>query len=167
MTHKFTLAAIIGLALSSCQQPSDTNITADNRDDAANAEIEMLPPSEEGGAPEVSNAATPVVLPSQIPVQFHGRWGLVRADCTSTRGDAKGLLTISGERLAFYESRGTIDKAIGATANSFDARYAFTGEGQNWQRTERLALVGGKLQRRTDAETGQEPPVNLTYERCT
>ena len=52
------------------------------------------------------------------------------------------------------------------SANSFDARYGFSGEGQTWQRTERLTLAGGKLQRRTDAEPGQEPPVNLSYSRC-
>ena len=55
---------------------------------------------------------------------------------------------------------------LGATADSFDARYGFSGEGQTWQRTERFKLAGGKLQRRTDAEPGQEPPVNLTYSRC-
>ena len=34
------------------------------------------------------------------------------------------------------------------------------------ERTERLTLVNDKLQRRTDAEPGQEPPVNLADERC-
>jgi len=104
--------------------------------------------------------------PTSIPAQFHGRWGLNKADCTSTRGDAKGLLTINDARLTFYESRGTLAKVLGATANSFDARYGFSGEGQSWDRVERLTRTNDKLQRRTDAQAGQEPPVNLTYTRC-
>ncbi|MEQ7874343.1 hypothetical protein ABDK56_10110 [Sphingomonas sp. ASV193] len=102
----------------------------------------------------------------KIPSAFHGRWGLGRADCTSTRGDAKGLLTIAADQLRFYESRGVPMRVIASTATRFDARYAFSGEGQEWQRNERLALAGDRLQRRTDAERGQEPPVNLTYQRC-
>ena len=167
---KFTLPTLLGLALAACQQPAnDAEIAIDNEvnaAEAANAEIEVLPPSDESGAPTVENSDTPATLPTQIPAQYRGRWGLVAADCTTTKGDAKGLLTINDVRLSFYESRGTLAKVIGATADSFDARYGFSGEGQTWNRTERLKLVGGKLQRRTDAETGQEPPVNLTYQRC-
>ncbi len=167
-----TLPALLALTLAACQQPAnDTEIAIDNgvnAAEAANAEIETLPPSDSNAVVEepAANSATPATLPTQIPNQFHGRWALVPADCTSTRGDAKGLLTISDARLAFYESRGTLDKVLGATADSFDARYGFSGEGQTWMRTERFKLVGGKLQRRTDAEAGQEPPVNLTYSRC-
>ena len=165
-----TLTALLALALAACQQPvNDTDIAIDNQvnaAEAADAEIEMLPPSEESGAPTVDNSNTPATLPTQIPAQYRGRWGLVATDCTSTKGDAKGLLTINDVRLSFYESRGTLTKVFGTTADSFDARYGFVGEGQTWNRTERLKLVGGKLQRRTDAESGQEPPVNLTYERC-
>ena len=172
MTQRtFTLPALLALALAACQQPAnDSDIAIDNSvnaAEAANADIETLPPSEEGGAPaEMNNVAAPATLPTAIPAPFRGRWALVPADCTSTKGDAKGLLTINDTRLTFYESRGTLAKVIGATADSFDARYNFSGEGQTWQRTERFKLVGGKLQRRTDAEPDQEPPVNLTYSRC-
>ncbi|MCY7270443.1 MAG: hypothetical protein LH485_00095 [Sphingomonas bacterium] len=171
MTQRnFTLPALLALALAACQQPAnDTDIAIDNEinaAEAANAEVETLPPSEEGGAPVATNEATPAALPTQIPAQFHGRWGLNRADCTSTRGDAKGLLTINDAQLTFYESRGTLGKVLGASTNSFDANYGFTGEGQTWQRVERLKMVNDKLQRRTDAAAAQEPAVNLTYSRC-
>ena len=33
-----------------------------------------------------------------IPAAFHGRWGMVPADCTSTRGDNKGLITVDAEQ---------------------------------------------------------------------
>ena len=172
MTQRnFTLPALLALALAACQQPTDDNIAIESNNFAA-AEVETLPPDDSSAAAQGTPAATPMTeatsakLPTQIPAQFHGRWGINRADCTSTRGDNKGLLTINDTRLTFYESRGTIDKVLGATTSSFDARYGFTGEDQTWQRTERFKLVNDKLQRRTDAEPGQEPPVNLTYERC-
>ena len=169
--HNFSVPALLALTLAACQQPADdSNIAIDNGVNAADAEVETLPPNDSSAAAQGTPAATPTneatPLPTSIPVQFHGRWGINRADCTSTRGDAKGLLTINDARLIFYESRGSPTKVIGATATSFDASYAFTGEGQTWDRVERLRLVNDKLQRRTDAAPGQEPPVNLIYERC-
>ena len=165
MRHsQFASAALIALALAACTKTADPN--------AANV-TEVLPPNEashtvngDTAANNVVDGVAPAKLPNSIPAQFQGRWGINKADCTSTRGDAKGLLTINGARLTFYESRGTLNKVLGATANSFDARYDFAGEGQTWARTERLTLVDGKLNRRTDAEPDQEPPVNLTYGRC-
>ena len=37
---------------------------------------------------------------------LQGNWGMVPADCTSTRGDNKGLLRITATTLQFYESLG-------------------------------------------------------------
>ena len=157
-TSHVSPAALAALVLAACQQSATSNAIANSgnamANDAVMANVAM------------ANGATAAKLPTSIPGQFHGRWGLNSADCTSTRGDAKGLLTISDARLTFYESRGTPDTVLGATAISFDARYLFSGEGQTWARTERLKLVDGKLNRRTDAEPDQEPPVNLTYSRC-
>ena len=170
---EFASAALFALGLASCSKeiPAD-NITIDN--DAVSPVAGG--PTKGVDAPNSVTAAaenaateagkTPAKLPSQIPAQFHGRWGLTQADCTSTKGDAKGLLTINDARLTFYESKGTLDKVLGATANSFDANYGFSGEGQNWQRVERLTRTNAKLHRRTDAAAGQEPPVDLTYTRC-
>ena len=170
---KFGSAALIALALAACQRPADdSNIAIDNGVNAANVEVETLPPNDSSAAAQGTPAATPMneaspaKLPTQIPAQFHGRWGINRADCTSTRGDDKGLLTINDARLTFYESGGTLDKVIGATASSFDASYGFSGEGQSWDRVERLTRTNDKLRRRTDAAAGQEPPVDLTYTRC-
>ncbi|MEO7635472.1 MAG: hypothetical protein ABIS38_07490 [Sphingomicrobium sp.] len=170
------MASVMVLALVACQQAADdSNIMIDNggNAEAANAVIEALPPNDSSPAASGKSAAAAPTdpapspkLPTSIPAQFHGRWGINPADCSSTRGDAKGLLTINDARLTFYESRGTLDKVLSATANSFDARYGFSGEGQSWDRTERLTLVHDRLERRTDAEPDQEPPVRLTYMRC-
>ena len=151
---KLGLAVIIlGVALVSCNRKSEPANMA-----IANKAAEP--------ATSVSGNAVAAAQPTTIPAQFYGRWGLSTADCTSTLGDAKGLLTIDRSGLKFYESKGTLDSVLGATASSFDARYGFAGEGQKWMRTERFTLAGGALQRRTDAEPGQEPPVNLTYRHC-
>ena len=163
-------AALAALALAACQQQAPTNVT---NNDAATPINAALPPTDQAeanggnvGAPANKVAPTPTKLPTHIPEPFQGRWGLNKADCTSTRGDAKGLLTIRDARLTFYEARGTLDKVIGATDTSFAARYSFSGEGQAWMRTERFSLIKAELHRTTDAEPGQEPPVNLTYARC-
>ena len=158
-------------ALAACQQASPvTNVANDSEVAIPASETPATGNNSDGNsgnvAVELGNAAMPAKLPTRIPDQFHGRWGLTKNDCTSTRGDAKGLLTINDARLTFYESRGTLDKVIGATDTSFDANYGFSGEGQEWQRVERFKLVNANLNRRTDAQAGQEPPVNLTYMRC-
>ena len=158
-------AVLLSFALIACQQADPNNIAIDEANNAAAMEVETLPPSNTS-ATNADSATTPATLPTSIPAQFHGRWGLTGADCTSTRGDAKGLLTINDARLTFFESKGTLDKVLGATASNFDANYGFLGEGQSWERVERLKLVNDKLNRRTDTQAGQEPPVNLTYERC-
>jgi len=167
---KHSLAVLVALALTACgQSADDSKIAIDNGVPAS--DVETLPADDRASAPAQTgaaapNATMPAAMPTQIPQSFHGRWGINRADCTSTRGDAKGLLTIDGARLTFYESKGTLGKVLGATPGSFDASYGFMGEGDTWERVERLRLVDGRLQRRTDAAPGQEPPVNLTYERC-
>lgn len=167
LSHTAALAALI---LASCQQQAPTNFA---NNDAATQINAALPPAEQVavnganvGAPANQVALTPAKLPTRIPEPFQGRWGLNKADCTSTMGDAKGLLTISDAQLTFYESKGTLDKIITATDTSFAGRFGFSGEGQTWMRTERLSLVNADLRRVTDPEPGQEPPVDLTYQRC-
>ena len=165
---KFTLSALLGLALAACQQPDNANITIDNQvnaAEAANADIAMLPPSEEGGAPVVENSANgntagPVTPGAAvIPAQYRGRWGMVAADCTSTRGDAKGLIDVSGTAIKFYESRATLKEQRPAIATSFSGLYGFTGEGQTWEKVVTLTRTGDTLKRADDEGS-------YDYKRC-
>ena len=94
-----------------------------------------------------------------IPAQYRGRWGMVQADCTSTRGDAKGLLTIGPQTLRFYESTAALQEQRPAIATSFAGVYSFTGEGQTWERVVVLTRDGNRL---TRAEGDQR----YTYTRC-
>lgn len=101
-----------------------------------------------------------------IPKPVQGRWGLVPADCTSTRGDAKGLLVIDPTTLKFYESRGTLGRVTERDASRIRATFAFEGEGQSWRRDEVLDAQddGRTLIRRDYGEDAMVGP--LKYTRC-
>ncbi|MPS69062.1 MAG: hypothetical protein E2586_11250 [Novosphingobium sp.] len=117
-------------------------------------------------APSSAAATGPAVMPTAIPGALQGRWGLVDADCTSTRGDAKGLLTISGDTLTFYESVAKLATIRSGSPSSFDGEFAFTGEGQSWNLDVALTSPdGGKTLIRKD--TGPDAmPGPLTYTKC-
>jgi len=98
-----------------------------------------------------------------FPAAFHGRWGLVANDCTSTRGDNKGLLTVTGDTLRFYESRGRIDKLTAESPTRMRVELDFVGEGQAWEKTATYSLADdGKTLIRTESD----PALSLTYTRC-
>lgn len=131
---------------------------------------EAAEPDATGAAPEAAspadNSADPRDDRAGFPDAMVGRWGLVPADCTSTMGDAKGLMTITPERVAFYESRATIAELHARSASSVSADMAFSGEGQEW--TTRMALElgtdGETLVRRDSGDNAMPEP--LEYTRC-
>jgi hypothetical protein len=119
--------------------------------------------------PEAAPSATASPAPdtgTDIPTALHGRWGLVLADCTSTKGDNKGLLTITGDTLRFYESVGTLGKIAERDAGRIAADFAMTGEGQSWTRRMTLDAQdnGQMLVRREQGDDAM--PGALRYRRC-
>jgi hypothetical protein len=115
-------------------------------------------------SPTLEPSAGPAV--TEIPASLRGRWGLVPADCTSTRGDAKGLLTIGATELRFYESVGTMTSASSPDANRLRGTFAFKGEGMAWTRD--VALVASKGAKSLDfSDSGNDsPPTRRTYTKC-
>src|ERR1044072_7834775 len=109
MKRTIATTAVIALALAACQRGNDDNIAIDESN-TLNAEIETLPPdeavSDESSPDETNNGAA--TNEASIPAQYQGRWGMVPADCTSTRGDAKGLITIGDKTIRFFESTATL-----------------------------------------------------------
>ena len=100
-----------------------------------------------------------------IPVAIRGRRGLTAADCTSTKGGAKGLLTIDATNLRFYESHGELAQVRERGANRIVADYKFSGEGMEWdQRTLLDAGRDGKTLIRRDYGEGASGP--MRYTRC-
>lgn len=154
-------AALALLSLAACGGPAD-----DGAGTAPDPES-TLPAAE-----ETDVAATETPAPSDAPVvvtipeTVQGRWGLVPADCTSTKGDAKGLLTITPTRLQFYESVGTLTDVIELAPNRIRGRFDFTGEGMKWQREQVLSASddGKTLVRREMGEDAAPKP--FQYLRC-
>lgn len=167
MTRTIATVASLALALAACQQAPDDNIAIDESN-SLNADIETLPPdegNEETAAANATNAANEAEPPTTllIPAAFHGRWGMTPADCTSTRGDAKGLIRIDGNSISFYESRATLTEVTGDYPENFTGIFAFTGEGQNWTRSQNLKLTGSS---NTLIRSQSDPSMKFTYQRC-
>ena len=136
---------------------------------AEEANNAVATPAEENAiVPEVaadqanSAAAEPQLASATIPAMFHGRWGLTPEDCTSTRGDAKGLLIVSADQLKFYESVAKPAGELTVSADSASGDYNFSGEGMNWKKYQALEIQSGKLVR-----TESSPMTSYTYARCT
>ncbi len=135
--------------------PSVDNV-AGGRDGAPSAD--GAPPSNTTAAPTPSVASGPAAT---IPAALHGRWGLTPGDCTTTRGDAKGLLIVAANGLRFYESNAIPAGNAQTSDNSISADFAFTGEGQTWTKYQALSLDDDRLVR-----TESSPMASFTYARC-
>ena len=103
---------------------------------------------------------------SEIPQLLRGRWGLVPGDCTSARGDAKGMMRVSADKLEFYEAVAKLGPVKEVDKNSISAAFDFLGEGENWIQEVALSTSDdGKTLKRED--TGpQAQPNPLTYTKC-
>ena len=153
-----------GLA-AACGQSGPVANGAENTSTMAAPDEAEIDPS--AGAPANATAsnrpagATPVLAATKIPALYHGRWGMTPQDCTSTRGDNKGLLTISADELRFYESRAIPGDDLSVEAASIRGNFAFTGEGQEWSKFQTLRVEGTKLTR-----SESDPAASYTYAKC-
>jgi len=157
----------LALVVGACERRDPV---ADDANSASQAtDVDVLPADESSATPteDLQNGATDDAVPANaetmnIPAAFHGRWGLSPADCTSSRGDAKGLLLVSGQEMRFYESVARPAGPLKVTDNSVNGQFAFTGEGMSWTRHQVLQLQDSKLVR-----TESTPMASFTYARCT
>lgn len=161
MAGKLTvIAALVGLA--ACRAPEEPEQAATIGAAVPDSPNTAAAMGSAGGQPLPAPAPAPTAIADgRLPPAFVGRWGLVPADCTSTRGDNKGLMTVTPDRLAFYESRATIARLEGVSPTELRATLAFTGEGQEWREETGLVLEerGRVLVRVVDGE-------RLRYTRC-
>ena len=98
-----------------------------------------------------------------IPAAFHGRWGMVPGDCTSTRSDAKGLITVEWRRHQILRKPGPADKVTLSAPENFTGTFAFSGEGQNWTNSQNLKLTGSS---NTLVRSETDVSQSYTYKRC-
>ncbi len=168
MRNSIFLAAL-PLVLAACGQQSEKS--------APDAQETAIPVEPDGGigdgatplpgaSPSGSPAGSADAKGDDIPGVLQGRWGMVPADCTSTRGDAKGLLAVGPRTLMFYESVGTLELETGRSESMIRGQFEFTGEGMTWTRDLSLLVQDGgqTLVRRefgADAASGA-----FTYTRC-
>ena len=159
------LAAAVSLSLTACGQESST--APEPGESAAPSPTSTPTPTTSTGPAATPTAGDAAGIPEfGIPATLHGNWGMVPADCTSTRGDAKGLLRISGTTLTFYESVGKLGTIHSRSDTSISASFGFSGEGMTWTREETLALSSdGKQLTRTE-RGGEEPGGPFTYSKC-
>ena len=161
----FAITAIMSMVACSGRDPvaDEANNAAANlaQENAVRPEVNSLVPAN-GSGTSADEASAQSTVSRSIPAAMHGRWALTPADCTSTRGDAKGLLIVSAHQLKFYESVGKPAGQLETSADSASGDFAFTGEGMSWKKYEALELQGGKLVR-----TESDPMTSFTYARCT
>jgi hypothetical protein len=155
------MLAVVTLALGACSSGkagNDTDVPSATGQQQAPPELSV----------DNSERAVPVALPSpspisSIPAAFHGRWGMVPNDCEPGRADAKGLMTISADKLAFYESRATFAQLRQVTPNQLTGSLNYDGEGQHWTKQTTLTLQdAGKTLIREEAD----PAGAQTYSKC-
>ena len=156
MKYLIHLPALLAWRLS-CQQPATTTSPSAKR--AKGNDVPRFRNDADKqdmvGRPSRQRAA----LAHLHSAQYRGRWGMVSADCTSTRGDAKGLITINEVSIKFYEARATLKEQRPAVSTSFSGLYGFVGEGQTWEKVVTLTRTGDALKRADDEGS-------YNYERC-
>lgn len=149
------------LALSGCSGSSEPSDEPSSEAAPVSAAVPGPAPVP-AGEPATGSASSAAA----IPLALRGRWGLVPADCTSTHGDAKGLLEVGANQLTFYESSARLSKVTAAGKDRVRATFAFSGEGQEWtQDVELRAWEGGAKLIRQDRGPDALPGP-LTYTRC-
>ena len=152
------------IALGACSKPAPApEPAASEAVQAESSSDPIVADAEATAAPSPDATAT---ADATIPTAAQGRWGLVPADCTSTKGDAKGLLTVAATTLKFYESRGTLGKIAERSDTRLRATFALSGEGMTWTRDELLDVqdAGKTLIRREYGEDAAPGP--FKYARC-
>lgn len=166
MRH-LSCATMLALGLTACTPSgnSDTVTTVDLEGTERPA-FDPLPAGDR--TPSPAPAASPATARpiAAIPPRFQGRWALVAADCERGRSDAKGLLTITGDTLRFYESRARPTRLVQTDAATVSGQYAFVGEGMEWERGVTLQLVDGGAGLIRSEEGVDALPEPLRYARC-
>ena len=147
---------------SAAVEPTPGNLTVDPQ----NTIVPLDPPGNAAvQSPVPLPTAGPVAL-TAIPTGFQGRWGVNAGDCDPSTGADKGKLTITGNRLSFFESRGEA-KAIRQTQPTqitFDL--PMSGEGMTWSEPTTLTLLDGGKTLVREVKSPADRATTDRYSRC-
>ncbi|MFM5885417.1 MAG: hypothetical protein ACKOQ3_08870 [Novosphingobium sp.] len=150
------LAALLALAACSNEAPAPVP-----SEDAATIAPPPATASESATAAPSSPAAA-----TAFPAAMLGRWGLVPGDCTSQRGDNKGMITVSAREIRFYESVARIERVKDSSENRMRAALAYEGEGMQWSRDAQFEVKPGAGQLVLQEYGDDAVPGPRTYTRC-
>ncbi|AOW22180.1 hypothetical protein AVM11_09100 [Sphingomonas melonis TY] len=120
---------------SAAVEPTPSNLT----DDPQNMVVPLEAPGNQA-APVPLPTASPVAL-TTIPQGFQGRWGVNAGDCDPSTGADKGKLTITGNTLSFFESRGNAKTITRTQADQIAFDLPMSGEGMTWSEPTTLTLL--------------------------
>ncbi len=147
---------------SAAVEPTPNDLTVDPQ----NTLVPLDPP---GNGAAVSPVPLPTASPSPIvaiPANFAGRWGMVANDCDPKRADNKGLLTITGNRLAFYESRGEATKLRRTQPTQIAFDLPMSGEGMTWSEPTTLTLLDDGKTLVREVTGSPDRAGSFRYSRC-
>ena len=149
MNRQHILPALL-LAFTSCAPP------ADNAPEPAETQA---------AAPAESRVAAPgdaAITPALIPEAFVGEWNASVRDCGTGSSDMR--LRIDPARLRFHESQGAVVSVIRHDSRSVSVSARYVGEGQAWDRSDRLTL--SKTGDTLTVQTGQTGQDRVVRHRC-
>lgn len=145
------------LAVGACSREAPSAPEATGSQSATATTLPIVP---------ASTPSVPTADEDAIPAAMRGRFGLVPADCMTTRGDDKGRLTVRADSLRFYESVATLAKASERRPNRLKAMFAYSGEGMEWRREASLELRNGGKTLILEEFGDDAVPGPRTYTRC-
>lgn len=169
MAAKATCIATIltGALIGSCIPAVDSD---DQQDAAALATHSETGAAAEAGevagdrsaATEAAGSMASITMTQFSPAYF-GRWAMVPVECEPGRSDAKGLITIQGSLVKFYESTATLREGKRLSSAAMQGNFEFVGEGQKWEKPMRFELSSDR-QRLTRTDLGDQ--TSYRYQRC-
>lgn len=157
---------IIGgaLLLASCDQGhkgEQANVNGTIVDSTPGETAANTPAHPPANPDAINRTAASAPSAKAIPVALHGRWGMVPKDCGPDASIAKGLMTVDGAQLRFYESVAKPAVVNYPTPMRMEGRFSFSGEGMDWGKDMILSVEGNRLIR-----TEKDPTVSYSYTRC-
>lgn len=168
MNQSSILALAAALALAACSSESPAPTPSDAAAAASVPDATGPSGAEPSAAPTGPQATASPGAPAGafFPPAMIGRWGLVPADCTSQRGDNKGMITITSRDIRFYESVATIAAIKESGATRLRATLAFEGEGMQWTRDAQFEAKPASDQLVLQEFGDDAVPGPRTYTRC-
>jgi hypothetical protein len=158
MNRLLTFTAVLALPIAGCSDRTSEPAAS------GTPNSELVSPAAVPAAD--ASAALSEAMGQDIPAIMRGRFGLVPADCTSTRGDAKGLVTIGDKTMQFYESVATLKSSKPVSRAQLRGSFAYTGEGMEWSRGVGLESRDGGKTLIMEEFGDDAPPGPRTYSRC-